>query len=347
VKEIELPQNNNAPDLVNAPEVFSEFLKTVAALRHPETGCPWDLEQNHRTLARFMIEEAYEASEQMTSGDGRSELCAELGDVLLQVVLNAQLASDDGRFSIVDVIKSIDSKMKRRHPHVFGNEEERRQRDLHSIKLNWIAIKEKEKEKEKDNDKCNDEEFEKEEHPQKAREAKASDHQLDGFDQNFLEKSAVPSPFTSSAASHSLPEQQVGIFQISKVDKVFPAAIKAHKIGEIARRIRFDWKDPWEVLDKLESEISELRQAMHESRDDFASKCILDELGDVYFSINQLARHLGTNGEIASELGNQKFLARFKAVESLAVMKGISIEKCSQSVLEALWSEAKKNEILT
>jgi len=108
-----------APDIAAVQKVFADFCLTIAKLRDPQGGCPWDLQQDHVSLRRYMIEEAYEAAEAMALGN-RDEMRDELGDVLLQVVLNAQVALDHGDFSLVDVIQGIDAKMRRRHPHVFG-----------------------------------------------------------------------------------------------------------------------------------------------------------------------------------------------------------------------------------
>lgn len=136
-----------------APGAFSAFVATIAALRHPEYGCPWDLEQTHLSLRRYMLEEAYEAFAAM-SGDNDAELCEELGDVLLQVVLNAQLAQDRGAFAIKDVIASIDAKMRRRHPHVFGakggGHPSPTSKD--QVRSNWEQIKAQEKAKRPKND---------------------------------------------------------------------------------------------------------------------------------------------------------------------------------------------------
>ena len=120
-------------------ELFEEFCKTIAALRHPETGCPWDLKQTHQTLRKYMLEEAYEAANEMNGVESTPALCDELGDVLLQVVLNSQIAKDQGKFEIGDVIENINSKMLRRHPHVFDDNHE--DRDEKSIKDNWERIK--------------------------------------------------------------------------------------------------------------------------------------------------------------------------------------------------------------
>lgn len=124
--------------------LFKELCKTIAALRHPETGCPWDLEQTHATLRKYMIEEAYEAAEVMEPVNPEL-LKDELGDVLLQVVLNAQLATDQGDFSIAEVVQGLDAKMRRRHPHVFGDASERQQRGKDSIRAKWDDVKKSEK----------------------------------------------------------------------------------------------------------------------------------------------------------------------------------------------------------
>ncbi|WP_251212482.1 nucleoside triphosphate pyrophosphohydrolase [Adlercreutzia murintestinalis] len=98
---------------------FDAFVATIAALRAPD-GCPWDREQTHLSIASHMIEEAYEAVDALEAGDVR-HLREELGDVLLQVVLQCQIAADAGEFTIDDVCRDIDEKMIRRHPHVFGD----------------------------------------------------------------------------------------------------------------------------------------------------------------------------------------------------------------------------------
>ncbi|MGC6518000.1 MAG: nucleoside triphosphate pyrophosphohydrolase [Candidatus Puniceispirillaceae bacterium] len=90
-------------------------------LRDPQTGCPWDIEQNFETIAPYTIEEAYEVSDAIYHGD-REKLADELGDLLLQVVFHAQMAEEEGSFTLADVARRISDKMIRRHPHVFGNE---------------------------------------------------------------------------------------------------------------------------------------------------------------------------------------------------------------------------------
>jgi XTP/dITP diphosphohydrolase len=99
---------------------FGEFAAIVKALRTPQTGCPWDLEQDHHSLKPYLIEEAYEVLDAIDQRDDRA-LREELGDLLLQVVLHAQLAQDRGAFSLAEVVRGIADKMVRRHPHVFNS----------------------------------------------------------------------------------------------------------------------------------------------------------------------------------------------------------------------------------
>lgn len=119
---------------------WESLLAVVEALRSPE-GCPWDKEQTHRTLAPFAIEEAHELAEAIERGT-RDDLVGELGDVLLQVVLHAEIARQNGSFSIEDVVEAIASKMVRRHPHVFGDASAA---DSGEVLRNWASIKEAEK----------------------------------------------------------------------------------------------------------------------------------------------------------------------------------------------------------
>lgn len=103
---------------------FDEFRSVIKALRNPETGCPWDRVQTHETLIPCLIEETYEVIEGIriwqNSADAEN-FCEELGDLLLQVVMQSQIASEEGLFTLDDVINNVCDKMYRRHPHVFGD----------------------------------------------------------------------------------------------------------------------------------------------------------------------------------------------------------------------------------
>lgn len=115
---------------------FDKFVATIAALRAPG-GCPWDREQTHESIAHNMIEEAYESVDAIDSGDA-AHLREELGDVLLQVVLQSQIAADAGEFTIDDVCADINAKMVRRHPHVFGEASAQSAADVLDI---WDGVK--------------------------------------------------------------------------------------------------------------------------------------------------------------------------------------------------------------
>jgi MazG family protein len=262
-----------------AGRIFAEFVKTVATLRHPVRGCPWDLEQDHKSLRRFMLEEAYEAAEAMLGTD-QGHLLEELGDVLLQVVLNAQLAVDKNKGDIRDVVASINSKMLRRHPHVFGDLAGQRM-DQATIKNNWQRIKAAEK----------------------------------------VDKQPGPGYFADCA-------------------KLIPALTQAYKIGKRAHTIHFDWDSAIEVLRQCRAELTELEHEMVGIDKDR----LYDELGDVFFSLAQLSRHLGVDPEVAAQQGNLKFLRRFAAMEEYCRLRQKDVTQLTRDELEALWQEAKSQE---
>lgn len=264
------------PDLDAAAKAFARFCSTVGALRDPKTGCPWDLEQTHATLRKYMLEEAYEAVHAMGENDPK-ELSGELGDVLLQVVLNAQLALDAKKFSIVDVIDGIDAKMIRRHPHVFAKETRQ--------EGSWDAIKAEEK----------------------------------------------------KAAGTAKPEK---IFDAA--DKMHPASAQAVKIGKIASSINFDWDDANEVFAQVRSEVEEVAEELAKTERDPAR--LADEIGDLYFSLAQLSRHLGLEPEVVALDANKKFLRRFAKLEEIAKAKGQDPRTASREGLEALWKAVKADE---
>src|ERR1700724_2628088 len=125
---------------VTAGEWFERLVALQARLRAPN-GCPWDREQTHATLRTYLIEEAYEVLDAMNSGDD-AKFANEMGDLLLQVVFHSQIATEQGRFTVADVIREVHEKMVRRHPHVFG---EKRAKDSAEVLRNWEQIKKEER----------------------------------------------------------------------------------------------------------------------------------------------------------------------------------------------------------
>src|ERR1700676_4887429 len=125
---------------LTAGEWFERLVALQARLRAPN-GCPWDREQTHATLRTYLMEEAYEVLDAMKSGDD-AKFANEMGDLLLQVVFHSQIATEEGRFTVADVIREVHEKMVRRHPHVFG---EKRAKDAAEVLRNWEQIKAQER----------------------------------------------------------------------------------------------------------------------------------------------------------------------------------------------------------
>lgn len=265
-----------------APENLREFaglLKVVEFLRGPD-GCPWDKEQTHATLTRYAIEEAFELSEAIDSGDN-NEIRDELGDVLLQVVLHAEIARQEKRFDIYDVIHAIASKMVRRHPHVFEDSEHRNfagAKSAEQVLSNWAEIKAAEKGK----------------------------------------STAQPLTFD--------------------IPQGLPALIRSQKIGEKTTKVDFDWGDAQECWPKIKEEIGELEEAMKGG----SSSEIESELGDVLFSLAQLARHLGLDSEQSLRKTNTRFEERFHRMQQKVVADGKEWKKLSAGEKEIYWKAAKK-----
>jgi XTP/dITP diphosphohydrolase len=132
---------NSTPSDSAALPALSKLIQVVAQLRSPEGGCPWDLAQTPESLIPYIIEEAYEVVDAIKSGDQQA-IAEELGDLLLQVVLQSQIASEVNQFSLAEVAEGIAEKLIRRHPHVFGNVEVN---SVEEVRTNWEQIKAEEK----------------------------------------------------------------------------------------------------------------------------------------------------------------------------------------------------------
>jgi tetrapyrrole methylase family protein / MazG family protein len=128
-------------------EALDDAVRVIQRLRHPQEGCPWDLKQTHESLKPYMLEEAYEAVaaiDEPIQEAAVDPLCDELGDVLLQVLLHAQIATDNGRFTLQDVAANLCEKMIRRHPHVFDKPSTAETLNAEDVVQQWQAIKQQE-----------------------------------------------------------------------------------------------------------------------------------------------------------------------------------------------------------
>ena len=135
-----IPQPGTPPEFESLLPEFRRLCEIVARLRAPD-GCPWDRQQTMKTIKPYTLEETYELLEAIDSDDNHA-ICEELGDVLLQVILDSQIAADEQRFLLTDVVRRIADKMIHRHPHVFGNVDAQTTED---VKRNWHDIKQQEK----------------------------------------------------------------------------------------------------------------------------------------------------------------------------------------------------------
>jgi tetrapyrrole methylase family protein/MazG family protein len=259
---------------MSAADAFTELVQIMQRLRAPG-GCPWDREQNHASIKPYLIEEAYEVAEAIDDNDF-DELRKELGDLLLQVVFHAQMAQEAGRFGIEDVVRGINEKMTRRHPHVFADTEVSGSEE---VLRNWARIKSEERKDRPDNS------------------------------------------------------------VVAGVPRALPALLRAHRLGEKASHIGFDWSQPAEVLAKVDEELAELRAAI-DAGDDKATK---DELGDVLLALSSLGRHLQVHSEEALQEASDRFIARFRYVEARLADLRRDPHDSSPDELNRLWEEAKKH----
>jgi len=254
---------------------FRRLVEIMARLR-AEGGCEWDRAQTHESLRQYLVEETHEVIDAIRQGDP-VPLCEELGDLLLQVLFHAQIASEIGQFDISDVIASISGKMIRRHPHVFGDATAD---TPEAVSRQWDHIKR-----------------------------------------------------TVENRSH---ESILG-----GIPKGFPSLLRAAKMSKKAARAGFDWERTEQVLGKVEEEVSELKEEM--TKGDPAP--MEHELGDVLFSLVNLARFLGLNAEVAMVSANDRFERRFREMEKIAEKTGCSIESADMDTLDRLWEMAKKSTV--
>jgi len=250
-------------------EKFETLARVMARLRSPG-GCPWDLEQTQEKLSHHILEEAYETVDAIDSGDW-AHAGEELGDLLLQIVFQSQIATESGRFDLAQVVEGITEKLERRHPHIFGAV----QADTaEQVSVNWERIKREQEGKE---------------------------------------------------AAIAMPPG-------------LPAMMAAIKVQNHAAREGFDWPDADGVFEKLDEEISELSEV----RDEGAQERVEHELGDLLFTVVNLARHLGVNPEQALRRSSREFVRRYAWMEEEAARQGVSLASLGLDEMEGLWQAAKE-----
>ncbi|MDJ1181646.1 nucleoside triphosphate pyrophosphohydrolase [Roseofilum casamattae] len=261
--------DRSMPDQLAA---MQRLIETIAKLRSPDGGCPWDLAQTPQSLMPYIIEEAYETVDALRR-ENPEEICEELGDLLLQVVLQAQISSEMGQFSLTEIADGINEKLIRRHPHVFG---ETNVESMEEVQQNWQAIK-------------------------------------------AAEKGEAPTLLT----------------KLERYRTTLPPLISSMKISKKAAASGFEWDDINGVWDKFNEELGEFKHAIAEETQAEQQA----ELGDLLFTLVNLARWLDLDPSEALQETNQKFLTRLKAVDELGDRP---LSEYSLEELETLWQQAKE-----
>ncbi|MEM6611475.1 MAG: nucleoside triphosphate pyrophosphohydrolase [Cyanobacteria bacterium P01_C01_bin.72] len=254
---------------------LKRLIEVVAQLRSPDGGCPWDLAQTPQTLIPYVIEEAYEVVDALQTGDKKA-IAEELGDLLLQVVLQAQIAGEEQDFTLEDVAEGITTKLIRRHPHVFG---EVKVNSAAEVNQNWEQIKAQEKG----------------ETPEQA---------------NLLSR------------------------KLDRYARSLPPLMAGMKISTKAAAAGFEWEDVEGVWAKFSEELGELREAL--AIGDKADQ--ESELGDLLFTIINLARWYNLDPFASLQGTNRRFIQRLEVMEKFASRP---LSEYDLEELESLWQQAK------
>lgn len=290
---------------------LARLLEIMQRLRDPDTGCAWDIKQDFQSISPFTVEEAYEVADAIERND-LDDLCDELGDLLFQVVFHAQMASEMGAFTFEDVTQSIVDKMLRRHPHVFGDVVYESEADL---KAGWEAIKTEER---------------------RLKAARQAARQ-----QALAPDGPASANHPSASASASAPAPALAaVSALDGIARNLPALMRADKLQRRAARNGFDWPDMEPVWGKLDEEINEVREALADGNPD----AVEDEVGDLLFTVVNLARHCGIDSEQALQRATNKFDTRFRRVEELAARQDTPMQSQSLEQLDALWDRAKQKD---
>ena len=262
-------------DELNKLVSIDKIRRVIEILRDPDGGCPWDLKQDYSSIASYSIEEAYELVNAIEKND-INEIKSELGDLLLQVILISQIASDQGDFNFDDVADEISQKIIRRHPQIFDK----------NYKINdlpqesWERIKNLEKK-----------------------------------NKNTSNKSTL-----------------------DQIENNMPTVLKSLKIQKKAASLNFDWISKDQVLKKVDEELNELKDALKEKN----NKNIEDELGDLFFTLISLSRHLNLDPDQTLKKANQKFIKRFNKMENIIEDKKLKWHNLKAINFKNLWNNAKR-----
>ncbi|MGH8135353.1 MAG: nucleoside triphosphate pyrophosphohydrolase [Steroidobacteraceae bacterium] len=253
---------------------IDRLLEIMIRLRDPGAGCPWDLQQDFRSIAPHTLEEAYEVADAIERGD-LPGLRDELGDLLFQVAFHSRLASEQGAFGFDDVVDAICNKLTRRHPHVFGG----------------VPV-------------------------------------ADAVEQSRVWESLKAEERRTLGQGNGL----------GGIPKALPALTRARKLGRRAAEAGFDWPDTVGPRAKIDEELVELDRVIDQGRNAARMEA---ELGDLLFSVVNLARHLDVDPEQALRRANERFERRYAHLEQALAARGIEPRAAGLELLDQLWVAAK------
>ncbi len=277
----------------------------MARLRAPG-GCPWDREQTFDTIKRYTLEETYEVLEAIDNRDW-PELTGELGDLLLQVLFYAEMAQEEGRFSIGDVLDALSNKLISRHPHVFGDV---KAGDAHTVLKNWEALKAQEKEK------------------KKRSQAGEGENSQPRTAQPLLDGVSTKMPALLEAHKISSKAAHVGFDWPTAAGLFEKLAEETRELQEHIHQI------PPGALQALQS------QPRPKIPEELCGP-LEDEVGDLFFVLVNIARYLSVDPESALRKTNRKFRRRFGWLEEQLHKLGRTLEEASLEEMETLWQQAK------
>jgi XTP/dITP diphosphohydrolase len=267
----------NIPESLNQDilKALDKLIQVVAQLRSNDGGCPWDLAQTQQSLIPYIIEEAYEVVDALHS-QNQEAIADELGDLLLQVVLQAQIAQEKDYFNLENIAEIITAKLIRRHPHVFDNLQVNSEAEVHH---NWEVIKQQEK--------------------------------ADKNESNLLSD------------------------KLKTYGRSLPPLMASQKISKQAAKIGFEWENAEGVWDKFREELAEFQEAIAQENMAHAE----EELGDLLFTIVNIARWYKLDPTIALQGTNNRFIQRLSLMEKYVDRP---LEEYNILELESLWQKAKK-----
>jgi len=248
------------------------FDRAIALVRFLRQRCEWDAKQTPDSLLPYLLEEAHEVADAVASRRD-DELAGELGDLLLNLAFQAVLAEERGSFTAEDVVRRLESKMRRRHPHLYGD--------------------------------------------------------------------GPPEAWEKLKARERQPSRGVGDRSLlDGIPRGLEPLSRAQRIQDRVSAVGFDWREPGGALAKIREEIDEIEEVLSgESR-----ASIEEEIGDLLFSVVNLARLVDLHAMTALRKANDKFSRRFRALEVMAAERALDLEAASLEDMDALWDEVKHGE---